>query len=295
MGVPTFVVICRYCGLVFQNPRLDRNSLNEFYRNYYNGLYSTIVDDDEEYLDMVKRGSLIYEFIDTKLPDYLSTPKRVLEVGCNKGGCISYFSEKGHAVQGIDLDPHSADYAKKHNLNVQSIDVLSFASKTDKKFDLIVYNHVLEHITDIIKETDVIRELLEDDGYLFAGVPSLIFGLKVNGWSIRRHVIFDHIYYFTRETLFNVMKLCGFIEVASEDSPVLKSGKGSHIYSIFSKGKEIAGNVNNMYYQNIALLEYAKKKSYRFHVKLYRYLRYDFLHMIMPNWFKKIIIKLLKI
>jgi 2-polyprenyl-3-methyl-5-hydroxy-6-metoxy-1,4-benzoquinol methylase len=258
MGIPTFVVVCRKCGLLFQSSRLDKASLNSFYKDFYTALYSSDrVDEQQEFTDMYGRGRLIYEYISKKVPSFFTQQKSVLEVGCNKGAILLFFSQNGHDVTGIDLNPEAIAFGQRNNINVHLMDIDTFVeSNSDAKFDLIIYNHVLEHISDTNAESDNIKKLLNDNGYLYIGVPSLICGLRQNFLHLQKHIIFDHIYYFNRDTLQNSMKVLGFKEISCDDSPLLDSGQGVHFFSIYQNGVDEA-DFKNAYYETIALLNYA--------------------------------------
>ena len=81
------------------------------------------------------------------------------------------------------------------------IDVLE---KLDKKADLIIMNHVLEHMTDIEGDLKRVRDLLSDDGVLYVSVPGF--------YCYNKESIFQnaHNYQFTGNTLNYVMTTCGF-------------------------------------------------------------------------------------
>jgi len=296
MGIPAFIIICKKCGLIFQNPRLSEKSLNDFYANFYYDLYSSAVNEEDEYKEMIERGRLIYEYINNKIPEFLNSVKNILEVGCNKGGIISAFSKNGYNVMGIDLDPNAVKFANTKNINVQLTDINSFAKNNTQKFDLVIYNHVLEHISDINNEMKLIKTLLTENGYIYIGVPSLLYGLKANRWHFQSHVIFDHIYYFNRETLRNTMSFCGFKEVACDDSPVINNIKGLHLFAVYQckNYDEKKITIENQYYDNIAILSYAESKCKNIgHIILVNTIK--IISRILPTKFKMFIRRLFKI
>lgn len=113
-----------------------------------------------------------------KLPTDFDT---ILDVGCGTGFMSAFFYARGHKV--VACDPWD---------RFQFKDIIEYHKATPeffkgKKFDAILLSHVLEHIPDAKTFMDEIKNLLNDNGYLFILVP---VSLKVEcghwwqGWSL---------------------------------------------------------------------------------------------------------------
>ena len=102
----------------------------------------------------------------------------VLEVGCFEGGMTSLLNE---TFREVDIVEPSTDCIGKMRSqgypNVFINDILENYT-TEKRYDLIIISHTLEHIDDRIAALRKAESLLAPDGYLYVVVP--------NGTSISR-------------------------------------------------------------------------------------------------------------
>ena len=121
------------------------------------------------------------------------------------------FKELGHNVIGLDLGIDAINYGNNiHSLNLMNIDLPDF--QTDIKFDLIIYNSVFEHISDLDSHLEKIKGILIDNGSLFLRVPG-IYNLHHNSFhkfDLLNFITLPHIYYFSVTSLTNLMKQYGF-------------------------------------------------------------------------------------
>lgn len=118
------------------------------------------------------------------ISSYLEKVKpKVLEIGAFDNA--TFHSELGDDVHYLDF--FSADELKEmHNGNPRrrlqhtvTVDYVvkskHFAVEIDQKFDLIVANHVIEHILDVIFWFKQLESLLTKDGTIFLSVPDRRF------------------------------------------------------------------------------------------------------------------------
>ncbi len=208
-GLPVTTVICRNCGLIMTNPCLDDASNSAFYDNEYHYIYRAEENPSEE--KFFGRKSDAVNFIIPFIQNH-GGPKcgTVLEIGCADGGNVAAFAECGYTASGIDLSHKYVEYGKGKGLDLYCNDSSSFA-ENNRKYDLIVINHVLEHFTDLEKELSTIKSLMAPEGYLFVGVPGvkdLTFG-AYNG-DFLRMLQNAHIFNFTKNSLCTVMNRYGF-------------------------------------------------------------------------------------
>ena len=90
--------------------------------------------------------------------------------------------------------------------------------KDEKKYDLIILNHVLEHFLDIEQEVDVISKLLKKEGILFVAVPGIKALVNSYGNDFLRYLQNAHVYDFTLGTLEQVMNKYGFELVTGNEN-----------------------------------------------------------------------------
>ena len=131
-------------------------------------IYNYIFDDKMKY-KIIKN---LEEIID------LGNVNSVLEVGCFEGSMTQILSEKFREVDVIEpsLDCINALINKFKNVNF--INSIIEEYDTDKKYDLIIICHTLEHIENQIDALKKAKSLLSSNGYLYVVVP--------NGTSISR-------------------------------------------------------------------------------------------------------------
>jgi len=73
-------------------------------------------------------------------------PKRLLDAGCGPGALLTFLSELGLAVQGIDASPavlNSCSDEIRHKIQIGEITNMNFE---DQNFDLVICREVFEHL-----------------------------------------------------------------------------------------------------------------------------------------------------
>jgi len=206
-GMPARNVICKSCGVIRLNPHLSYSSLVDFYKKHYRNLYTGKIA-SEQVKDVFKSqlvtGNKYYEYIKNEVPE-ISNFKNVLEIGCSSGGILKVFQDKGHKVTGVDQDEKYADYGRSLGVEILNGDITKI--EENRKFDLIILSHVLEHFTDIEKDLKSILSLLKNNGLLFIAVP----GLKNKTYYVGNRANFHywsqgvHIWWFSKDTLINLL------------------------------------------------------------------------------------------
>ena len=100
--------------------------------------------------------------------------EEILEVG---GGCGSftkiYYDKKIKNLTITEVDKKNLNSLKKHFKKYRNISITSkHINKIDKKFDTIIYLHVLEHIKNDKKEIFEATKKLKKNGHLIFIVPA---------------------------------------------------------------------------------------------------------------------------
>jgi SAM-dependent methyltransferase len=211
-GFSFSVVICRNCGLIQTNPRMDEKSYDEFYLHEYRKLYCGIEAPSHEFFhSQYEKGRAIFEYLDSVsvLPRLDSGSRLVIEVGCGAGGILKYFADHGYRVKGIDLgDEYVAFGRDKFCLDLL---VGRFADlQLNEHPCLIIYSHVLEHLLTPRRELALVHERLAEDGILYLEVPGVKNLLYDYDCDFLKYLQNAHTFHFTLATLRNLLRLSGF-------------------------------------------------------------------------------------
>lgn len=147
--------------------------------------------------------------------------KLLLDVGCG-GGSFGEAIRQEHpemTLCGIELFEDEAARARKHYDHVWSGDVHEVLSNIqDRRFDLIVFNDLLEHLVDPEKALRQSRNLLSRDGRVLASIPNMRFwpalsDLVFQGdWRYRDAGVMDstHLRFFTRKSIVRMFDQTGY-------------------------------------------------------------------------------------
>lgn len=140
----------------------------------------------------------------------------VLEIGCGASGILKYFKDNGCTVKGIDLGEEFIAYGKKnHDLDLMVGDIK--ALKIEKKPDVIIYSHVLEHILDLKGQLNSIVEIMHKHTVLCIEVPGLKNLHRSYEGNLLLYLQNAHVYHFTKTSLLNLMQANGFEHVTIDE------------------------------------------------------------------------------
>ncbi len=209
-GLHLNTTICRKCGLLRTNPKLNDKSLEEFYIKEYRDLYTgpEYGDMKSYFLDMIERGKEILNLIKKYSLSKLEGLE-ILEIGCSTGGILVPFLETGATVKGFDFDQRYLDYGNNYNscLNLHFGGLKNLRNEK-KKYDLILVSHVFEHLPNPKSAVDLIKNSLKSKGLLYVSVPGLknpeYYFSPIKSFLGSLHIA--HLYHFTELPLVQLMK-----------------------------------------------------------------------------------------
>ena len=158
-------VSCQNCGYLFANPYYTEECLAEFYQKHYNLIYGRAVPERQIRNEYINAKKIILPFIKKHIP----LKGAVLDYGCGYGGTLLAFSDKWERV-GFDYDPELKERGGRLRLDLRNINEFE-AHK--KKYDVIVLNQVLEHVTNPIELLNKLRSRLHAKSILYIGVPGI--------------------------------------------------------------------------------------------------------------------------
>ena len=160
----------------------------------------------------------------------------VLDIGCAVGLVLEEAKKAGFEAEGLELNEKAVEIAVSKKLNVKKSDVkdMHYAENT---FDVVVLNHVLEHILNLNEFIGLVKSILKKDGIILIGVPTCIglvpklYKKSWGGW-----VLGEHIWHFDEKSLGGIL---------SRHDMKIKEILKSSLYYPFSKSfrKNIMGIV----------------------------------------------------
>lgn len=163
---------------------------------------------------------MIQDWLCERKYDDSGSDLKMLDAGCGDGINLMGMTEKAKEsawnleLTGVDYNPIRVTRALEQGLSFQiqkaSLYSLPFENES---FDIVLCNHVLEHIPDFSTALNELYRVLKTDGLLIAGIPNegcLLARLRNNviQKSISRKT--DHVNFFTKESFTQRLVKAGF-------------------------------------------------------------------------------------
>lgn len=163
------VVECENCGHCFA----DTSATQKDYDLYYNQM-SKYEDKDTASgggLDEIDRARLNIAagIIEENCPNKSVS---ILDIGCANGGLLNCLNEKGYKnLTGIDITKICVENVKKAGFNAFFGGIFNLDELDNNKYDVVILSHVLEHVYDLQKTAENLKQLLNPNGIIYIEVP----------------------------------------------------------------------------------------------------------------------------
>lgn len=133
-----------------------------------------------------------------RLAEATSPGRRLLEIGVGSGSFLNAARQIGYEVMGCDLSmPICQRIRRTYNIQMHGEHLAALAGES--RFDVIVMNHVLEHVNQPIEFLRNVHRLLAPGGIAHIAVPNMgCWEASLPGWTSYEPY---HLAYFTPETL----------------------------------------------------------------------------------------------
>ena len=167
----------------------------------------------------------------------ISKPEKgtLLEIGSGTGEFLYTARSAGWDVTGIEPSLQSCTYAKQK----YGLDLIQGVWNKDqfepgKKFDVIVFWHVLEHIANPITFLEELIEILEPNGLIVFSIPNKdSYTNEIKGSHSPLFTEIDHLYHYSKKSL-----------------PVLLNKVSLNVLSLFSRQTMQSMNTDLNYCKN---------------------------------------------
>lgn len=247
-GLQYHVSACKTCGLVQTNPRMTQDAYSAFYSDHYRDLYNDGAKELSAFFSsQYRKAGAIAVFLRAQAFDLKGAS--ILSVGCGAGGVLQYLKDRGAKVTGVDLNVAYLKFGREKGLDLREGFITEIPE--GEKFDLIIYNHVMEHVLEPIQELAEVCKRLRPNGAVYIEVPG-IKNLKSYHFDFLRYLQNAHVYHFSAKTLSNVLNIAGF-EVISVDESV-------RLFARFKKKHDNAAVVTSDLDDSLKYLQEAEKK-----------------------------------
>ena len=240
-SVDYHLVKCKICGLVFQNPRIKKEYISEYYKDmkYYKpctkkkNIIKLIIS--RALVDISKR------FRRTKLiPDFVEDGK-LLEIGSSHGERLEELKKLGWKdCIGIEMDKEAFKYAiEERKLNIINTRLEDFEIK-EEYYDVIIMSMVLEHLYQPFEALEKICKGLRPGGQLLISIPYYngveykIFKEYSYGLQLPTHITF-----FSKKILKEFLGNKGFDEIEFWSQTFERDFTASSKYKYEATGKAI--------------------------------------------------------
>lgn len=125
---------------------------------------------------------------------------RILDFGCGRGEGLLYLQKQGYSnILGVEIGEIRAEIARnnlKCTIVTGTIEAAESLVKTQGKFDLILVNHVAEHLLFPRETIGRLINLLECDGQIAISVP-----YPYSESPVHLPLYFPHLHHFTPQSL----------------------------------------------------------------------------------------------
>ena len=202
---------CFYCGVLQTIPVPGKKEIKQLHETYYN--FGS--ESGKTYTKMRKIffNSLAFRLwmaMDGDISFYSFRGRgQLLDVGCNEGRGLVFYSMNGFSPEGLELNERAAKSARMAGFIVHTKPIEEF--QPAKLFDVVVLSNVIEHSLNPKEMLKNVRRILKPEGLLLISCPNSQSWLRClfrRSW-INWHVPF-HLFHFSSKTLNQLLKSSGF-------------------------------------------------------------------------------------
>lgn len=205
------IVICNNCQLVYDDFDATQKQFDDYYNKNSSYSQSFHIFYDDQHNKLYKE---VFNFINKYLN---SKTTKILEFGCGSGELLKVFHDNGYSnLLGIDYSNAFDKIKTEYNINFKYGNIFSGKEQINDTFDLIILNHMLEHVFDIKESIKNIKNLLNKQGYLYIEVPDSERYKDVYN-SPLFHLQYEHISHFSKQSIINLANIYGFDIVSIEE------------------------------------------------------------------------------
>ncbi len=206
-GIPVKFAICFKCGHTFARYVMNDVALDQFYSSsLYRNLYGTL--SVQEHIDKLhvpeKTRTPLWQIAEPFLKDKIGN---IVEWGSSGGWNLIPFRDFGHNVLGLDVSsPYIEAGRKTYNLRLELINENTLKDLSGTQFDVIILNHVLEHLVDAEGLLKQLIAVSSKESVFIIGLPTIE---STQDYGFNNFFTVAHIHYFSKHSLTSALNRLG--------------------------------------------------------------------------------------
>lgn len=206
----TYLFTCDSCDLFFSSPEVTVQSIANHYEKgkgetwIQKRLLRKILSEISLYDTNRRHGQLA-----NMINDEIGKNKTILEVGCGNAHTLVRLRNKGHSCVGIEPGFNRWDMIEDKDIKIYK-DVFANV-KLNEKFDVVILEHLLEHIPNPVDFLLQINSLMTENGLLFIETPN-----SKNYYQIYdMHRNDEHLFWYNSKNLVNLLNKGKFVNIST--------------------------------------------------------------------------------
>ncbi len=245
---------CTACGVVFQNPQIAPHYISTFYPVQY-APHRSHAANKEYVIPKNPRKIARWPYTKRKLLSFGEGHGRTfLDYGCGSPAHLDVMRALGWKTIGADFSKDSVDAVEASgHRGIHTLEDLNLEKIGDQTLDLILLNHVFEHVYNPVELLQIFLKKLRPKGFIHLvlpnpqGISSRLFKSSWYGLEAPRHIIL-----YPPERLSKLGQSVGFQFAALEHENIAKDFSRSFGYALQDLG--LLKNVPSHAFLNSRLL-----------------------------------------
>jgi 2-polyprenyl-3-methyl-5-hydroxy-6-metoxy-1,4-benzoquinol methylase len=197
------------CGVTLADPMPSDTELAKFYNhNYVESMgFKEANPHFTQAYQPIYQSEKVLTFKDLGFPHEEGQGLRWLDVGCANGLFVGWVGQFGYRVSGVDVAPEMIDEARRNGLDCHCCE----ADELGDTFDIVSLWDVIEHSLTPKQLMERVTRAVKRGGSLLIQTPCTGIISDTFGQNWREYTYPNHLYLFSQESLFRLLKEYGFM------------------------------------------------------------------------------------